>query len=288
MTICVLRVAMPDRPGALGAVASRIGAVRGDVVEIRILNRVGGHAKDEIAVDIDKDLLPLLLSEVAEVDGVEVEQVRLLPNGLRDRRLDAYLTAEALLEAVTPDELLVALAERARIELEATWTAVFDIGSISMIASTGRPPGLDWMSASYRRHSSEKKAVEHPSGGPTQQPADLIWAQLDRFDAAVAAGQAMTGPSPNTSRRNSRVLPVSPTFDGQSSATDPQGSPAADAFGSPALGGRVSHSNDGCAGGPVARGCPEPVALPLASFPSGPMNRHRPGGPSMRQPRCVF
>ena len=79
----MLRVGMPDRPGALGAVASRIGAVRADVVDIEILTRADGRAMDEIAVEIDRDLLPLLLSEIAEVDGVVVEEVRMLPGADR-------------------------------------------------------------------------------------------------------------------------------------------------------------------------------------------------------------
>ena len=33
----VVRIALPDRPGALGLVASRIGAVGGDIVAINIL-----------------------------------------------------------------------------------------------------------------------------------------------------------------------------------------------------------------------------------------------------------
>ena len=39
-----VRVWLPDRPGALGQVASRIGAVRGDVVGIEILQRGAGRA----------------------------------------------------------------------------------------------------------------------------------------------------------------------------------------------------------------------------------------------------
>src|SRR6478672_7764897 len=37
VSIHVLRVWLPDRPGALGAVATRIGAVRGDVIGIDII-----------------------------------------------------------------------------------------------------------------------------------------------------------------------------------------------------------------------------------------------------------
>jgi UTP:GlnB (protein PII) uridylyltransferase len=48
----VVRIALPDRPGALGLVASRIGAVGGDIVAINILERDEGHAVDEFVVEI--------------------------------------------------------------------------------------------------------------------------------------------------------------------------------------------------------------------------------------------
>ena len=46
----LVRVWLPDRPGALGQVASRIGAVRGDLLAIDILERGGGQAIDELVV----------------------------------------------------------------------------------------------------------------------------------------------------------------------------------------------------------------------------------------------
>jgi ACT domain-containing protein len=73
----VVRIALPDRPGALGLVASRIGAVGGDIVAINILERDGGHAVDEFVVEIGgDDLIDLLRSEIHEVDGVSVLEIR--------------------------------------------------------------------------------------------------------------------------------------------------------------------------------------------------------------------
>src|SRR4029453_812232 len=93
----VLRVWVPDRPGALGAVASRIGAVRGDVVGIDILERGAGRAIDELVVELpSEDLVPLLVAEVNQVDGVDVEDVRPVAVQLRDPRLDALETAAML------------------------------------------------------------------------------------------------------------------------------------------------------------------------------------------------
>ena len=72
----VVRIKLPDRPGALGLVASRIGAVGGDIVAINILEREGGQAVDEFVIEIGGDhLIELLRNEIHEVDGVVVLEI---------------------------------------------------------------------------------------------------------------------------------------------------------------------------------------------------------------------
>jgi ACT domain-containing protein len=72
----VVRIELPDRPGALGLVASRIGAVGGDIVAINILRRDGGQAVDEFVIEIDgHHLIELLRNEIHEVDGVSVLEI---------------------------------------------------------------------------------------------------------------------------------------------------------------------------------------------------------------------
>ena len=95
-----VRVWLPDRPGALGQVASRIGAVRGDVVGIEILERGAGRAIDELIVALpEPGLVDLLVNEIAQVDGVDVEDVRSISDPTRVARLDALETAARLVEA---------------------------------------------------------------------------------------------------------------------------------------------------------------------------------------------
>jgi len=73
----IVRIALPDRPGALGLVASRIGAVGGDIVAINILERDGGNAVDEFVIEMGgHHLIELLQSEIHEVDGVTVLEIR--------------------------------------------------------------------------------------------------------------------------------------------------------------------------------------------------------------------
>ncbi len=71
----VLTLRLPDRPGALGAVASRIGALGADITEVTIRRRGHGLAEDVLHLDLpthhDLDVVGLLLTEIAHVDGVE-------------------------------------------------------------------------------------------------------------------------------------------------------------------------------------------------------------------------
>lgn len=70
---------LPDRPGALGAVASRMGAVGADITDIHVSSRRGGMAEDVFHLDLpareDVDVIGLLLAEIAQVDGVRAPSV---------------------------------------------------------------------------------------------------------------------------------------------------------------------------------------------------------------------
>ncbi len=106
--LALVRVRIPDRPGALGLVASRIGALKGDIVGIEVLDRGDGSALDELAVVLpDESLIPALIREIAEVDGTIAESVVVL-DAFPEPRLDALQTAAALCGAPS----LAALAEQ--------------------------------------------------------------------------------------------------------------------------------------------------------------------------------
>ena len=95
----LIRVRVPDRPGALGLVASRIGAVKGDIVGIEVLDRHDGTALDQLSVILpDADLIPTLEREIAEVDGAEVAGVTIV-DAFPEPRLDEVEYALALSRA---------------------------------------------------------------------------------------------------------------------------------------------------------------------------------------------
>jgi hypothetical protein len=187
----VLRVWLPDRPGALGAVASRIGAVRGDLVGIDILETGGGRAIDELAVELPEErLVPLLVSEVGQVDGVDVEEVRAVDGPLPDPRLDALETAAVLVEQIHVVDLLEVLTTEAQRDFGAHWAAVvaMDDGSAgsncSVLASTGEPPAPVWLAAFLAGTTSSATTTNGDAG-----PEDVAFAMFPAGGIALVLGR---------------------------------------------------------------------------------------------------
>jgi prephenate dehydratase len=81
----VVTLQLPDRPGALGAVASRIGALGADITDVRVSSRRGGIAEDVFHLDLpeagDVDTVGLLLAEIRQVDGVVAPSLSYPPPG---------------------------------------------------------------------------------------------------------------------------------------------------------------------------------------------------------------
>jgi hypothetical protein len=108
----LIRVRVPDRPGALGLVASRIGAVKGDIVGIEVVDRQDGTALDRLAVILpDAALIPTVEREIGEVDGAEVVGVDVV-DAFPEPRLDELHFALALSRVGAVEELAAILVER--------------------------------------------------------------------------------------------------------------------------------------------------------------------------------
>lgn len=185
MTTYVVRVWVPDRPGALGAVASRIGAVRGDLVGIDILERGGGRAIDELVVELPSDdLVELLVAEMAQVDGVDVEDIRLATDAASDPRLDALETAAVLVDQPSVGDLYDVLAANAQENFGADWAAVVDLASPVTLAGAGALPSAPWLVAFLNGSRSSVRVAAGESG-----PDDVAWAELPGADVALALGR---------------------------------------------------------------------------------------------------
>ena len=175
----VVRVWLPDRPGALGQVASRIGAVSGDVLDIEILEVGGGRAIDELVVALpDRGLVDLMVTEVHAIDGVSVEHVRPTGDEHVDGGLMALTVAAELAEADEFDAHLTLVGGVQRLT-EAEWVLL--ARGTETIVAHGPAPSADWV------HSL--LAGSRHLGDPHATSGDLFWADLPTSTMWLAAGR---------------------------------------------------------------------------------------------------
>jgi hypothetical protein len=178
----VVRVWLPDRPGALGLVASRIGAIGADIVGVDVLERSEHVAVDEFAVTLgSEDLVKLLVREIEEVDGASVEQwerVERFPDPL-----DTLETVEHVCAASSVEDLAVRLTARVRSEFNADWAAVLRESQLVAAAGEGVPdPSVLHAQASG---TSASPAVAAGESGPD----DLAVAPLDPLGSYLLVGR---------------------------------------------------------------------------------------------------
>lgn len=188
METFVVRMWLPDRPGALGQVASRIGAVRGEIVGIEILERGAGRAIDELVVDLpDGSLQDLLVQEIQQVDGVDVEEIRPVADSLHDPRLDALETVAILVGATDRDELVRSVVVHARRAVGAEWSAVVSLDDGEIVAEEGPVPSAAWLAAFVEGSQSSARVASGEVG-----PDDVVWSPLPSAGLALVVGRAGT------------------------------------------------------------------------------------------------
>lgn len=185
METYVVRMWLPDRPGALGQVASRIGAVRGEIVGIDILERGAGRAIDELVVELpDGALTELLVQEIQQVDGVDVEEVRPVAQALHDPRLDALETAAILVGAQDREELVESLVAHAKRVIGAQWAAVVALEEATVVAAEGPIPSTAWLLAFVAGSQESARVAAGETGAD-----DLVWTPLPAAQLALVLGR---------------------------------------------------------------------------------------------------
>ena len=190
----LIRVQLPDRPGALGAVASRIGSVGGDVVSIDILQRDNGAVVDELGVGLAGDhLLDLLRDEILEVDGVSIEALRAVDGPLPDRHAELLDIATELFIQSSREALLDHLSDRVRRSLVADFAAIIEADTTRVTAAHGEVPPDDELRAmalwAVAPLSSPVGADEIGTGGADQSPS-VAAAELVRAGVVLVVGRA--------------------------------------------------------------------------------------------------
>lgn len=180
----LIRVWLPDRPGALGLVASRIGSVGGDIVGVDVVERGERVAVDEFAVVVPDDgRLELMIREVEQVDGASVEEVRRV-GIFPDPRLDALESAAALCETGSIADLQALLVTHVRREFLADWVALLVDGTV-LAADGDDVPDAAKLVALAAGFAASPLVADGVAG-----PEDLAVARLPASDAVVLVGRA--------------------------------------------------------------------------------------------------
>ncbi len=165
--------------------ASRIGAVRGDLVGIDILERGAGRAIDELVVDLpSENLVDLLVSEVSQVDGVDVEDVRRANDALADPRLDALETAATLVAQSAVEPLLKSLARSSVRDFQSDWASIVEPDLPEHVVEVGPAPPGPWL----RAFLAGSRASVAPRPGESA-PDDVAWADMDAAGLVLILGR---------------------------------------------------------------------------------------------------
>jgi hypothetical protein len=206
-----MRVVLPDRPGALGAVASALGHAGADILSVDVIERSSGRAVDDLVLELPPGkLADSLVSAAAAVPGVRVESIRPYAG-----QLDPHRELE-LLDGLAnrPEESMTLLAEGVARVFRAGWALVLDdpVAGYARVAAAGKsapeveslavpwwPPAParalaadpDWAPADWHRLGTELAVAPLGPGALLVGRPALHWlpAELVRLHhlAAIAA-----------------------------------------------------------------------------------------------------
>jgi hypothetical protein len=133
----LLRIVLPDRPGALGAVATALGHVGADILSLDVIERGPGHAIDDLVIELPPDrLADSLVTAAVTVEGVQVESIRPYAG-----QIDPHRELELLDSlAATPDQSLSLLADGVARVFRAGWALVIaePVGGVSAVLAAGK------------------------------------------------------------------------------------------------------------------------------------------------------
>ena len=189
-----MRVTLPDRPGSLGAVATAMGGVGGDINAVEIVEKGDGIVVDDFIVDLPPNQLPeTIVTACQSLPGVRVEWISRYPEG---GGLQSDLEA---LERMTADPVNAAetLASLCPVVFRSHFAAL-----VSVATASRRSTLLDHAGAGARReHGAELLARSTaptastcpPTGRPGWGETTVVVTPLTQ-DRVIAIGR-LGGPT---------------------------------------------------------------------------------------------
>jgi hypothetical protein len=141
----LIRVVLPDRPGALGAVASALGHAGADILSVDIVERSAGQATDDLVVELPPGkLADSLITAAASVPGVRVESIRPYAGVI-----DPFRELELLEKlAISTDDAASVLADGVCRLFRSGWALILrapatEDGPSTVIARSSAAPEID-------------------------------------------------------------------------------------------------------------------------------------------------
>jgi hypothetical protein len=144
-----MRIWLPDDPGVLGAVAAEIGAVKGNVVGLEVLEREAGVAIDELVVELPDEpgAIDAVCRGIRAVPGAGVEEVKEILSAVEDREDTVLTAATAILQGATATAAMNALLGQLMPLFDLTWLALVDLTVETFLEVHGEVPPVQWVAA---------------------------------------------------------------------------------------------------------------------------------------------
>ncbi len=138
----LLRVWLPDRPGALGQLASAIGSAGGDITSVDVVERTPATAIDDVLIEVPDELVESVLGSVGALDGVVIETWQPFAEG---NQLRAGLEVVDAL-GLTNARALAAIVRIAPAVLRARWVVIVDAveGGVAVTQGSVGAPWTRW------------------------------------------------------------------------------------------------------------------------------------------------
>jgi hypothetical protein len=180
----LLRVSVPDRPGALGALASAIGEAGGDITAVDVVERGPSAAVDDVLVETpDATSADMILAKLNSLPAVAIEAWQPFTEG--DQLRDGLDIVDGL--GSTASRALAAITRIAPAVLRARWVVIIDQVN-SGVAITQASAGAPWV------RWSALPWLPLPSAGivdadPAWLPHD--WGAAPQLAAAPIGGSVM-------------------------------------------------------------------------------------------------
>lgn len=180
--VLLIRVALPDRPGSLGAIATAMGRAGADIHAVEIVEKREGYAIDDFMVEIPTGVAADPLVTACETEpGVEVVWVSHYPEAW------GLLSDVEVLNAMTedPERAEEILTNQAPAAFRVSWAVLVDRRGGGVLAHSEMSPDLNADGIAAFGSLSQARSAELPDGWIPGWGETLIAIAPTRRDAAI-------------------------------------------------------------------------------------------------------